>query len=494
MSPSPSFPDEHKPRHSLFWRAVEHPRLIVHVTPETYEAVGAIDDELLVLRIARDRSPELDSALRDIAGPAPAATLAARPSAPDDDAERAVTEDDLLGPAGVELWRLRGPAPDAIDASLRLRDLAEPVRFPAPHADGSHTTLDVPAVTPNHICVVSVNNGWCPAGPPRSTLPPSTIASGFVEEALPDYYRPQIVVIDTGYIQTHPPNAALDGHVTSVPGQWFDSHAPTWRIDPPDEPDTDHDGWLDEVSGHGTFVAGQVAHQCRQARITVVGQRHEVTPLGNLASPADQARLFTTEFSLAQAMLDHANTDVLHCGFAFPTLTFLPSSAFSAVMNLLGSPAAPRPGVAIVCPAGNEGSQNPYWPAAHPYAIGVAATNARQTARAEFSNWGPWLNCAARGEYVLSTHLDWIGPVRGNLAEDTEEFHGWARWDGTSFSAPKISGQIAQVLVDTASPATLAPSLTPVQAANHLIAGTAGVPVNSLFGLGGTPLPAVLLG
>jgi hypothetical protein len=478
----------------LFWRAVEHPRLIVHVTPDTSEAVGAINDELLVLRSARERSPKLDAALKDIAGPAPTGTLAAGRASSGDDAERAVSEDELLGPAGVELWRLRDEEPNAIDASLRLRDLADTVRFPAAHADGSQVTLEVPPVTPNHICVVSIGNGWCPAGAPRSTLPPDAIASGFVEEPLPGYYRPRVVVIDTGYIKTHPPNAALDGHVTSVAGYWFDSHGLTWRISPPDEPDSDHDGWLDEVSGHGTFVAGQVAHQCRQARITVVGQRHEVVPLGKLASPADQARLFTTEFSLAQAMLDHADTDVLHCGFAFPTLTFLPSSAFAAVMNFLGSPAAPRPGVAVVCPAGNEGSSNPYWPAAHPYAIGVAATNARQTAPTDFSNWGPWLKCAARGEYVLSTHLDWIGPVRGNLTEDIEEFRGWARWDGTSFAAPKVSGQVAQVLVDTASPVTLVPSLTPVQAAIALIAGTAGVPVNNLLGLGSTQLPAVLLG
>ena len=81
--------------------------------------------------------------------------------------------------------------------------------------------------------------------------------------------------------------------------------------------------------------------------------------------------------------------------------------------------------------------------------IGVASTNRRGNARAWFSNWGDWCDCCTRGEYVYSTFVYWDGPVEGEPLTDIEHFRGWARWDGTSFAAPKVSAAIARLFAES---------------------------------------------
>jgi subtilisin family serine protease len=175
------------------------------------------------------------------------------------------------------------------------------------------------------------------------------------------------------------------------------------------------------------------------------------------------------------------------CGFSFPTLDGLPSIAFVSVMDVLTGPDAPRPGVAVVSPAGNESSRRAYWPAAHPDVIGVAATSRMGNARAWFSNWGRWADCCARGQDVRSTFIYWLGPVEGEPASDIENFLGWARWDGTSFAAPKVTAAIADLVAASGD------ALLPVDAAEQLLSGTGGVEVTPLTDMTLTPFPGVTL-
>jgi subtilisin family serine protease len=117
--------------------------------------------------------------------------------------------------------------------------------------------------------------------------------------------------------------------------------------------------------------------------------------------------------------------------------------------------------------------------------IGVASTNRRGNGRAWFSNWGRWCDCCARGEYVLSTFVDWDGPVEGESPDEIEHFRGWARWDGTSFAAPKVSAAIAAEFAtgDRVTP--------PADVAEQLINGRRSSPVidATLSGPPGVPLP-----
>jgi subtilisin family serine protease len=130
------------------------------------------------------------------------------------------------------------------------------------------------------------------------------------------------------------------------------------------------------------------------------------------------------------------------------------------VMAEILSGRTPRPGVAVVAPAGNEDSDHPFWPAALPEVIGVAATETVDGVqqRAWFSNWGEWCNCCTGGVDVYSTFVRW--PLNG-----TPRFRGWATWNGTSFAAPKVSAEIARRFAASRTPTT------PAAVADALVAG-----------------------
>jgi hypothetical protein len=470
LSPNTNFPPCQRPENAVTERLLEHPRVTYDVDGDAL--VIALKDELLVRTDARVGSPALDEGLAGIAclrGPSRGQAAVA-------------------SPAGVEVWRLTDPEADSIDHARRLRALAPEVCVTT--LDGR--PLDVPAVSPNHILVVSPKYDTCPASPPNPLPPPH--GGDFIPEDDCEL-SVSVVVIDTGYIETSPPHAALDARVTLVAGVWLDTSVdpPVWRPTAADVADADEDGRLDPIAGHGTFIAGLIAHGCPEARITAVGQRHACMPIGDTSDPVDRAMLFTSEYDVANALLMNADADVVSCGFSFPVLDGYPSIPFTSVMSVLSGPDAPRPGVAVVSPAGNEDSGRPYWPAAHPDVIGVAATNRRGNARAHFSNWGPWADCCARGEDVTSTFLYWVGPLDGEPPSQIDDFVGWARWDGTSFAAPKVSAAIARVVADSGG------GLLPIDAFAQLISGAAGVEVTpltdvSLSGPAGVTLPHLHLG
>jgi subtilisin family serine protease len=99
----------------------------------------------------------------------------------------------------------------------------------------------------------------------------------------------------------------------------------------------------------------------------------------------------------------------------------------------------------VVAAAGNHASDRPYWPAALKDVVAVAALadtgSGGEVERASFSNYGWWVDAAAPGEKIASSFL-----THGR--ENGEEFHGYARWSGTSFAAPYVAGKIAALMSD----------------------------------------------
>jgi subtilisin family serine protease len=437
--------------------------------------VIAVRSDLHVNSQALADSPRLREALEQVAEPR--GNLAevfgkGRVQRPTDDlaADRESTEGKRVDPdfeprpdgplSKVELWRLRDKSRNAIDESRRLRRLAEEECG----TEVAEHELRLPAVSPNHVAILSPRAAGCPATPPQ---PAPVRPYAFVE---PPASGPvaKVTILDSGYIEVPAPNTHtnLDARVVVVAGQALDTsvNPPTWVDDKPDWVYTDPAGQLDGISGHGTFIAGLIAHIAPQTRLEVVGLRNQEVEIGVL-NPSEQLGLFETEVAIAHAMLRRSDTDVIQCGFAFPTLDDYPSLPFAAVMAELRQPSAPRGGhVAVVAPAGNEASRQVYWPAAHPEVIGVASTNRRRNARAWFSNWGEWCDCCTRGEHVYSTFVDWDGSVEGEPITDIEHFNGWARWNGTSFAAPKVSAQIAKLVAAN-------PGLAPTDAWEQLVGG-----------------------
>ena len=135
--------------------------------------------------------------------------------------------------------------------------------------------------------------------------------------------------------------------------------------------------------------------------------------------------------------------------------------------------AADRMNITVVAAAGNDSWRDEYQtqplapqlPAAYPFVIGVAGSNANRQ-RSCFSNWGDVSAPAGEGALGLvpvvsgtevisvtstcaaSFETPLVGPVRFSQRYG----RGYATWNGTSFATPLVSGLAALVLEAGAQP------------------------------------------
>jgi subtilisin family serine protease len=104
-----------------------------------------------------------------------------------------------------------------------------------------------------------------------------------------------------------------------------------------------------------------------------------------------------------------------------------------------------NPDLTVVAAAGNDGTSRPLYPAAFDWVISVGALGPDQTHRAWFSNFGPTVDVYTLGEGMVNAFTTgeyrYHEPPR-RPARQTFELP-IARWDGTSFAAPLITGMIA---------------------------------------------------
>ena len=118
----------------------------------------------------------------------------------------------------------------------------------------------------------------------------------------------------------------------------------------------------------------------------------------------------------------------------------IPLLALEAWLELL----RPYKGVVCVAPAGNNYTRRPSWPGAFPDVLSVGALATDWRHRADFSNYGGWVDVYAPGENLINAyrqryvHLPDPAQCRAGTT-----FSGLAQWSGTSFSAPIVTGMIA---------------------------------------------------
>jgi hypothetical protein len=233
---------------------------------------------------------------------------------------------------------------------------------------------------------------------------------------------PDVVVLDTGLARSPDfrPDALGDLAALVVAGSGAD--------DGLDEPDASPlDDLLDPAAGHGTFIAGLVERVAPGARIEL---RRVIHPQGD----GDEVTITGVIDALPDRGVQGA---VLNLSFGGHVLEDAPLMAAA----IAGAQAR---GWTVVASAGNDGVCRPTYPAAFPGVVSVGAIGPEGPA--PFSNFGPWVRACAPSVDLISTFFTgWSGGMGAIDPHDPDpdDFAGWARWSGTSFSAPVVAGALA---------------------------------------------------
>ncbi len=181
-------------------------------------------------------------------------------------------------------------------------------------------------------------------------------------------------------------------------------------------------------AGHGTFIAGVLRCLAPSSAVHVA---RDFDASGALSESEMVTRLY-------EAL--RVGADIISLSGGGFTRGHLPPLSFEGFWNQYRH----YKGVVMVAAAGNNAQRKPFWPAAFPQVVGVGALAANMRARAYFSDFGPWVNVYAAGDglvnaFATGTYVCREPPDTGQR----REFHGMARWSGTSFSTPLVSGLIA---------------------------------------------------
>jgi len=308
--------------------------------------------------------------------------------------------------SGVRLLRLRGiETHEALDL---IREGSEEFDIPG---------LGAGMCAPDHAVHISGDAGNCPANEPEPVGPggapyPPMAADPAAGAGV------KVLVVDTG----------LDNGMSTTP---FWMQGVTGENDPLVKPGR----VLEPYAGHGTFIAGLVRSVAPRAEVRVLS-------FFNRGGA-------TWESTLVQN-LDHA------LAFEFPDVISMSAGTRSYPGGLLAfnvfneQRLRHHKGIALVVAAGNDGERQFFWPAAAPYTVSVGALDTDWHSRADYSNFGGWVDVYAPGTDLVNVFPDgkFTYQEHPNIPPTlpqprVETFQGMAMWSGTSFSTPIVAGLIA---------------------------------------------------
>lgn len=273
--------------------------------------------------------------------------------------------------------------------------------------------MGVGIATPDHILFVTPGGHLCPATEPEeldgavAPYPPISSDAGAGTGVF-------VSVVDTGW---WPPAAAAGS-----PSPWLDG-----VTGDPETIDLDH---IHPYAGHGTFIAGVVRTQAPKAQIRVEG----FLPTGGAAYESEMV------IQLGEALA--LSPDIISLSAGCPTREELPLLSFEVFWEQRLSH---QKGTVLVAAAGNDSHRLPFWPAAFPWAVSVGALD-EAGKRAWYSNFGSWVDVYALGTDLVNaypTGTFYCHEPPNNNPPVKREFTGLAKWSGTSFSTPLVSGLIA---------------------------------------------------
>jgi len=232
-----------------------------------------------------------------------------------------------------------------------------------------------------------------------------------------------VAVLDTGVDSSHP---LLAGTIEPGGYNFVDGNIDTSDVG--SGLDQDGDGLIDELVGHGTFIAGIVVTMAPNASIL---------PVRVLDSEG-----FSDVFRLVQGIY-HAvdnGVDVIHLGLGTRSHNHILRDAIAE---------ARAEGIVVVAAAGNDDREHPVqMPAGEDTVIGVSSTDADDV-RSDFTNYGQYISLSAPGRDIVSA-------MPGGL---------YALSSGTSLSSAFVAGTAALLRSHD-------PLATPVEIESRLLSRT----------------------
>jgi subtilisin family serine protease len=213
-------------------------------------------------------------------------------------------------------------------------------------------------------------------------------------------------------------------------------------------------------AGHGTFVAGVARCMAPQADVIV----------SNIFKTAGSALESDFVQDLDRAL--DLGVDIFNLSITAPTMNDRPLLAFARWLQR----AQTYKGVVCVAAAGNSGMRYPSWPAACPEVVSVGALAKDWRSRAEFSNYGGWVDVYAPGRnitnaFAVGEYTCKDSPYAGNV----RQFYGMAKWSGTSFSTPIVTGLIAARMSRTGENGKEAAAALLAEARAQAVPGTGAI-------------------
>lgn len=269
--------------------------------------------------------------------------------------------------------------------------------------------------TPNHVLTVAPQGTSCPATEPEGAYYdiepfPSVCHDGGGNGVL-------VYIADTGLLRDTATHSWLEGIGMVNPVEDLDPREP-FEGDPPQIP---------PYTGHGTFVAGVL--RCIAPATDIIAEN--VFSIAGSQLESDLVLRLDVALGLG--------IDIFHLTIACSSRNDLPLIAFQEWLRKVR-----KTGAVCIAAAGNSGFDRRTWPAAFPGVIGVGALGGDWRGRATFSNFGSWVDVYAPGRdlinaFATGTYTCHVYPY----ANKVREFYGMAKWSGTSFSTPIVTGLIA---------------------------------------------------
>jgi subtilisin family serine protease len=275
-------------------------------------------------------------------------------------------------------------------------------------------------VRPDHIVYVTPKGAGalCPAEEPDLPPRPRPVPPLNPESSAGQDIR--VSVVDTGWYGEAATNPATPWLSKGVEGDLEEV-----------DPEAIH-----PYAGHGTFVAGIV--RCQAPAVTI-----EVEGCLTQAGTCYESDIIR---ELNEAMLDPEQPDLISISagtYTRKNLGMLGFEELAAEHHLNDGESA----VLVVAAAGNNSDSRPFFPAAYDYVVAVGSVDADLKV-SDFSNFGPWVNVYACGRDLVNAfpsgrYTCYEPAYKGEV----RTFTGLARWCGTSFSTPVVTGAIAARMI-----------------------------------------------